>query len=137
MSTKFTPDNYKISYLLTEIKKTFRKYELHTTEKPHLLPEIVRLEKNNGYNQIKNADNLLRVRDATNWNKCTLTGLRPTGTPNFYYSDLPVNGVKSLIVVFIPSDAESIVLRVCKQFYPPKENPTYRSWLINQIISNW
>lgn len=136
MITKFTPENYKISYLLTETKKTFKEYELHTAEKPHLLPEIVRLVKNNGFNSITGADNLLRVRNATNWNKCTLTGLRPTGTPDFYYSDLPVNGVKSLIVVFIPPDAESMVLRVCKQFYPHK-NPTYRDFLINHIISNF
>ena len=136
MSTTFTPDNYKISYLLTETKKTFKNYEQQTAEKPHLLPETVRIVKNNGYNSITGAENLLRIRNATNWNKCTLTGLRPTGTPNFYYCDLPVNGVKSLIVVNVPPDAESIVLRVCKQFYP-KDNPTYRTWLINHIISNF
>lgn len=132
MSTKFTPDNYKLSFLLTETKKTFRQYELHTVEKPHLLPEIVRLEKNNGYNSITGADNLLRIRNATNWSKCTITGLRPTGTPNFYYADLPIKTKKSLLVAYIPKDWGTIYIRVCPQFYP--YNATDRTRIIKEII---
>ena len=132
----FIPDTYKLTYKLNDVKKTFRQYQIESAEIPNLLPDLIRTEKNNGFNSITGADNLLRVRNATNWNKCTLTGLRPTGTPDFYYSDLPVNGVKSLIVVFIPPDAESMVLRVCKQFYP-KGNPDYRTRLIKHRITNF
>ena len=114
----FTPDNYKLTYSLDTVKKTFRQYLLQSADIPGLLPELIRTEKNNGFNSITRAENLLRIRNSGNWTKCTLTGLRPTQTPNLYYSDLPVNGVKSLIVVFVPDDAGVVVLRVCKQFYP-------------------
>ena len=130
----FTPDNFKLTYKLNDVKKTFRQYELHTAEIPNLLPDLIRTEKYNGYNSISGAENLLRVRNAKNWTKCNLAGLRPTETPDFYYSDLPVNGVKSLIVVFIPDDTETVILRVCKQFYP-KGNPDYRTRLINHLIN--
>lgn len=131
----FTPDTYKLTYLLDEVKKTFAQFRIESAELP-LLTDLIRLEKNNGYNSITGADNLLVIRNATNWTKCNRAGLRPTGTPNFYYSDLPVNSVKSLIVVFIPDDGENVVLRVCKQFYP-KGNPDYRKRLINHLINNF
>jgi hypothetical protein len=131
----FIPDTYKLFYQLDEVKKTFAQFKLHHAEKP-LLTDLIRLEKNNGYNLIKGADNLLAIRNATNWVKCSRAGLRPTGTPNFYYSDLPENGVKSLIVVFIPDDTERIEIRVCKQFYP-KGNPDYRKRLVNHLIINF
>ncbi|UFK98826.1 hypothetical protein [Kaistella faecalis] len=132
----FYPDNYKLVYGIETVKKTFRQYLLNSADIPGLLPDLIRTEKNNGFNSISGAENLLRIRNATNWTKCTLAGLRPTGTPNFYYSDLPVNGVKSLIVVFVPDDWETVVLRVCKQFYP-KGNPDYRNRLIKQLINNF
>lgn len=132
----FKPDNYKVTYLLDEVKKTFRQYLLHSADLSGLLPDLIRTEKNNGFNSITGAENLLRIRNAPNWTKCTLTGLRPTGTPNFYYSDLPVNGVKSLVVVLMPADGETIVFRVCKQFYP-KGNPNFRTRLVNEIIKNF
>lgn len=136
METKtFTPDHYQITYLLNQEKKTFKEYLLSNAEKP-LLTDLIRIEKNNGYNSIKGADNLLRIRNAPNWSKCILTGLRPTGTPDLYYSDLPVNGVKSLVVVFLPKDGKKVILRVCKQFYPIG-NPDYRKRLINHIIENF
>lgn len=131
MEKTFTPDNYKLSYSLNQVKKTFREYRLQSADRPDLLPDLIRTQKNNGYNSITGAENLLMIRNATNWTKCTLTGLRPTGTPNFYYSDLPVKGVKS----FIPDDWETVVLRVCKQFYP--KVPTDRQRIINEIIKNF
>ena len=135
METKtFIPDNYKLTYLLNQEKKTFREYLLNSAEKP-LLTSLIRIEKNNGYNSIVGADNLLRIRNATNWSKCALTGLRPTGTPDFYYSDLPVNGVKSLIVVYLPKDGENVILRVCKQFYP--YTPADRQRIIYTIIKKF
>lgn len=136
MKNTFTPDNYKLTYSLDQVKKTFRQYRLHPVAfAPELLPDLIRTQKNNGYNSITGAENLLIIRNANNWTKCTLTGLRPTGTPNFYYSDLPVKGVKSLIVVFIPNDWETVVLRVCRQFYP--HIPTDRTRIINEIIKNF
>lgn len=134
MEKTFTPDNYKLSYSLNQEKKTFREYLLSSAEMP-LLTDLIRIEKNNGYNSITGAENLLRIRNAPNWTKCTLTGLRPTGTPDFYYSDLPVKGVKSLIVVFLPNDGKTVFLRVCKQFYP--NTPPDRQRIINTIITNF
>ena len=135
MKKTFTPDHYKLTYSLDEVKKTFRQYSLKSADIPDVLPELIRTQKNNGFNSITGAENLLMIRNATNWTKCTLTGLRPTGTPNFYYSDLPIKGVKSLVVVFIPDDWETVVLRVCKQFYP--NVPTDRQRIINEIIKNF
>ena len=131
----FNPENFKLVYGIDTVKKTFRQYLLQTADRTGLLPELIRTEKNNGFNSISGAENLLRIRNATNWTKCNLAGLRPTGTPNFYYSDLPVKGVKSLIVVFITDDLETVVLRVCKQFYP--HLATDRQRIINLIIQKF
>lgn len=130
----FIPDSYKQVYSLDEVKKTFAQYRLQTSEKD-VLPELIRIEKNNGYNSITGANTLLRIHNGNVWSKCTLTGLRPTETDDFYYSDLPVKGVKSLCIVKYQPDCEGIEIRVCKQFYP--HNATDRSRLVNAIIQNF
>ena len=135
MKNTFIPDSYKLTYALDEVRKTFHQFTLHSAELLGLLPHLIRLEKNNGFNSITGADNLLRIRDTTNWTKCTLTGLRPTETPDFFYSDLPVNGSKSLIVVHIPDGGETVILRVCRGFYPV--TPADRKRIINHLITNF
>jgi hypothetical protein len=135
MKNTFIPDSYKLTYALDEVKKTFHQFTLHSAELLGLLPHLIRLEKNNGFNSITGADNLLRIRNANNWTKCTLTGLRPTETPDFFYSDLPVNGSKSLIVVHIPNGGETVILRVCRGFYPV--TPADRKRIINHLITNF
>lgn len=135
METKtFIPDSYKLAYALDEVKKTFAQFKLQSAEKP-LLPELIRLEKNNGYNSISGANLLLRIRNATNWSKCNLTGLRPTQRTYFYSADLPIQGVKSLCVVRHLSHLGIIEIRACKQFYP--YNPTDRKELVNHLIQNF
>jgi len=135
MTTKtFIPDSYKLAYTLDEVKKTFAQFKLHSAEK-ELLPNLIRLEKNNGYNSITGANLLLRIRNGNNWSKCTLTGLRPTETKDFYYSDLPINGVKSLCIIKYLSDSGTIEIRACKQFYP--HTPTDRTQLIKHLIQNF
>ncbi len=133
-TTTFIPDHYQHTYVLNQEKKTFREYLLSHAENP-LLTDLVRIEKNNGYNSITGAEYLLRVRNTSNWSKCALTGLRPTATTGFYYSDLLVNNVKSLIVVFMPQGGEKILLRVCKQFYP--HTPSDRERIIKAIIQKF
>lgn len=133
-ATTYIPDSYKLVYNLDEVKKTFAQFKLQSAQKP-LLSDLIRLEKNNGYNSISGANLLLRIRNATNWSKCTLTGLRPMETDDFYYSDLPIQGVKSLCVIKYLSDAGTIEIRVCKQFYP--HNVTDRNRLINYLIQNF
>ena len=135
MKNTFIPDSYKLTYALDEVRKTFHQFTLHSAELLGLLPHLIRLEKNNGFNSITGADNLLRIRNANNWTKCTLTGLRPTETPDFFYSDLPVNGSKSLIVVHIPNGGETVILRVCRGFYPV--TPADRKRIINHLITNF
>lgn len=130
-ATTYTPDCYGIFYTLDEVKKSFRQYRLRKYQKI-AFSELVRTEKNNGYNSTTGADNLFKIRDTTNWSKCTITGLRPTGTPNFYYADLPIKIKKSLFVAYIPEDGESIYIRVCPQFYP--YNATDRTRIIKEII---
>lgn len=134
MATTYIPDSYKLAYKIDEVKKTFAQFKLQSAEKP-LLSELVRVEKNNGFNSISGANLLLRIRNATNWKTCKITGMRPTQTDNFYYSDLPINGVKSLCVIKYLSDAGTIEIRACKQFYP--RNPTDRTRLINHLIQNF
>lgn len=130
----FTPETYKSIYSKDIEKKTFIQYQLKETQK-ELLTELIRIEKNNGYNSITGADNLLRVRNMPNWTKCLLTGLRPTGTPDFYYSDLLIRNVKSLLVVYLPPDYDRIEIRTAPQFYP--HNATDRTRIVNEIIKNW
>lgn len=135
MITKtFIPDSYKMFYSLDEVKKTFAQFKLQSAEK-ELLTHLVRIEKNNGYNSITGANLLLRIRNTTNWSKCTMTGLRSTDTDNFYYADLPINGVKSLCVIKYLSDAGTVEIRACKQFYP--HNATDRTKLVNYLIKNF
>jgi hypothetical protein len=131
MATNYIPDNYGMVYKLDEVKKSFRQYRLSNYEKV-AFSELVRTEKNNGYNSTTGAENLFKIRDATNWSKCTITGLRPTGTPGFYYADLPINGKKSLFVAYIPEDWESVFIRICPQFYP--YNATERNRLVKHLI---
>ena len=131
MATTYTPDHYGMFYTLDEVKKSFRQYKLSHYEKV-AFSELVRTEKNNGYNSTTGAENLFKIRDATNWSKCTITGLRPTGTPGFYYADLPINGKKSLFVAYISEDWESVFIRICPQFYP--FNTTDRTRIIREII---
>ena len=131
MATNYIPDNYGMVYKLDEVKKSFRQYRLSNYEKI-AFSELVRTEKNNGYNSTTGAENLLKIRDKTNWSKCTITGLRPTGTPGFYYADLPIKGKKSLFVAYIPEDWESVFIRICPQFYP--YNATERNRLVKHLI---
>jgi len=118
-------------YKLDEVKKSFRQYKLSTYEKI-AFSELIRTEKNNGYNSTTGAENLFKIRDTTNWSKCTITGLRPTGTPNFYYADLPIKGKKSLFVAYISEDWESVFIRICPQFYP--YNATERNRIVKHLI---
>ena len=131
MATNNIPYHYGKVYKLYEVKKSFRQYRLSNYEKI-AFSELVRTEKNNGYNSTTGAENLLKIRDKTNWSKCTITGLRPTGTPGFYYADLPINGKKSLFVAYIPEDWESVFIRICPQFYP--YNATERNRIVKHLI---
>ena len=131
MATTYIPDHYGMVYKLDEVKKSFRQYRLSNYEKI-AFSELVRTEKNNGYNSTTGAENLLKIRDKTNWSKCTITGLRPAGTPGFYYADLPINGKKSLFVAYISEDWESVFIRICPQFYP--YNATERNRIVKHLI---
>ena len=131
MATNYIPDHYGMVYKLDEVKKSFRQYKLSNYEKV-AFSELVRTEKNNGYNSTTGAENLLKIRDKTNWSKCTITGLRPTGTPGFYYADLPIKGKKSLFVAYISEDWESVFIRICPQFYP--YNATERNRIVKHLI---
>ena len=131
-ATTYTPDHYGMIYKLDEVKKSFRQYKLSNYEKI-AFSELIRTEKNNGYNSTTGADNLFKIRDTTNWSKCTYTGLRPVGVPGFYYADLKVKEKKSLFVVYIPEDWESIYIRICPQFYP--FNATDRHRIVKEIIN--
>ena len=130
-ATTYIPDCYGVSYTLDEVKKSFRQYRLRKYQKI-AFSELVRTEKNNGYNSTTGAENLFKIRDTTNWSNCTITGLRPTGTPNFYYADLKVKEKKSLFVAFIPEDWETIYIRICPQFYP--FIPADRKRIVKEII---
>ena len=131
LATTYTPDHFGMFYTLDEVKKSFRQYRLSNYEKT-AFSEFVRTEKNNGFNSTTGAENLFKIRDTTNWSKCTITGLRKTETPNFYYADLPIKTKKSLFVAYIPEDGESIYIRVCPQFYP--FITTDRTRIIKEII---
>ncbi|QOW11375.1 hypothetical protein Q73A0000_13895 [Kaistella flava (ex Peng et al. 2021)] len=130
----FKPDTYKLTYTLDEVKKTFAQYKLQTAEK-ELLPELIRIVINNGFNAITGAYYLLLIRNATSWKKCTLTGLRPTDTANYYYSDLPIKGVKSLCVVYYDSETDKILIRIAPQFYI--QSKIERENLVKELIKNF
>lgn len=134
----FIPISYKSIYTKNTEKKTFVEYIQTETEENvfhAVLTPLVRLEKNNGYNSITGANILLRIHNGSNWSKCTLTGLRPTETKNFYYADLPTIPQKSLLVVKCDSENEILEIRICSQFYPL--NATERTRIVNAIIQNF
>lgn len=130
-ATTYTPDHYGMVYRLDEVKKSFRQYKLSHYEKI-VFSELIRTEKNNGYNSTTGADNLLKIRNTTNWSKCTITGLRPEAPKGFYYADLPIKEKKSLFVAYIPEDWETIYIRICPQFYP--YNAIDRKRIVQEII---
>ena len=125
------PVCYTLVYGIDEVKKTFVQYTLKSYEKP-LLTDLIRLEENNGYNSISGANTLLKIRDASNWKLCTITGLRPAKTADFYYADLFINKKKSLIICYISTDKEVINLLVCPEWYPL--NPNQRESIVNVLI---
>lgn len=133
----FNSDHYKNSnliYFLDEVKKTFIQYRLYSTGlKP--LPELIRIEKNNGYNSATGANNLLRIKDNKHWSKCKLFALHPTETKGFYYTFLPVKLVKSLCVVYLPSTSEKIKIKVLLQSYPQSKPELLN--LVNQTIQQF
>lgn len=125
------PICYSLVYGIDEVKKTFVQYKL-TASNRALLPDLIRLEENNGYNSISGANTLLKIRDASNWKLCTITGLRPTNTANFYYADLIINKKKSLIICYISTDKDVINLLVCPEWYPL--NPNQRESIVSVLI---
>ncbi|GEN74213.1 hypothetical protein CLA01_42850 [Chryseobacterium lathyri] len=110
-----------IVYRLDEVKKTFRQYkrkDSHSTGKDYFLPELLRIEKNNGYNTFSGFNHLLRLRDASNWSVCTRHGLRPTGFHEFYFIALFINNAKILCIVYYPKEDPSIEISLFPKFYP-------------------
>ncbi|ALR29404.1 hypothetical protein ATE47_02130 [Chryseobacterium sp. IHB B 17019] len=110
-----------IIYQLDEVKKTFRQYRkqnIQSTEKDDFLPELLRIEKNNGYNTYSGFNNFLRLRDASNWSVCTKLGLKPTGISNYYSTDIFVENKKKLCIVCYLKDNQSVELNVFPEFYP-------------------
>ena len=131
MAANYIPDHYGMVYSLDEVKKSFRQYRLSNYQKV-AFSEVIRTEKNNGYNSTTGAENLLKIRNTTNWSKCSISGLRPENPKGFYYADLPIKGKKSLFVAYISENKETIYIRVCPQFYP--FNAMDRSRIVNEII---
>lgn len=119
-------DQKSIIYRLDEVKKTFRQYKKADTspnvkdhsEKDHFLPEFLRIEKNNGYNTFRGFNNLLRLRDASNWAVCTRLGLQATGISHFYCTNLFIENKKVLCIVYYPKDNQAIELSIFPKFYP-------------------
>lgn len=110
-----------IVYSLDEVKKTFRQYKRkdpHSTTKDHFLPEVLRIEKNNGYNTFSGFNHLLRLRDASNWSLCTRLGLKPTGFNDLYSITLFVNNAKLLCIVYYAKEDLSIEISLFPKFYP-------------------
>jgi len=115
-------DYTTIIYQLDEVKKTFRQYKRQGQipqkfVKVNHFPELIRIEKNNGYNTFSGFNNLLRLRDATNWSACTRLGLKPIGISNFYCTDLLVENKKILCIVCYSRDSQLTELSIFPEFY--------------------
>jgi hypothetical protein len=126
-----------IIYQLDEVKKTFRQYKRKDTEpdgKDYFLPELIRIERNNGYNSFTGMNNLFRIRNTKNWTKCTVLGLRPSGMTNFYYTGLLIKSGNALCIVYYELSSKEIEIRILEGFYPcPKDDLHTR---IREIITN-
>lgn len=88
-ATTYTLDHYGMIYKLDEVKKSFRQYKLSKYEKI-AFSEFIRNREKQRLQFHYWSRKPLNHGDTTNWNKCTYTGLRPEGTPGFYYADLKV-----------------------------------------------
>jgi hypothetical protein len=116
-------DRTTIIYQLDQVKKTFRQYKRHSVipiGTDDSLAEFLRIEKNNGYNTFTGFNNLLRLRDASNWSTCTRLGLKPTGTVNFYYINLIIANRKVLCIVYPKKSStinDAVELHIFSKFY--------------------
>lgn len=110
-------DYTTIIYKLDEVKKTFCQYKKQSEEKS-FLPEFLRIEKNNGYNSFSGRNNLLRLRDVSNWSLCTQLGLNPSGINYFYHIDLWQDTIKVLCIVHYPREAQYLKMILFHTFYP-------------------
>jgi len=126
------PKSYNLIYKIDKVMKTYTQYTLLNCEKP-LLTELIRIEENNGYNSISGANLLLKIRNASNWKNCSITGLRPTKQSNFYYADLLINKKKSLIICYLSTDRETIKILVCPEWYPFNQRESVVRVLIERL----
>ncbi len=103
-----------IIYHLDEVKKTFRQYRKQTKE--NLLPDLIRIEKNNGYNTFSGCNNLLRLHDKSNWYACTILSLKPVGIKDFYYANVFADDIKTLCIISSSKENHNIKLYIFPSF---------------------
>lgn len=102
---------YSLVYELDKAMKTFTQYRLKSCEEP-LLTDLIRIEENNGYNSISGTK-ILKIRDASNWKLCTITGLIPLETTNTFRTVLKDKTTEKLLTVsFIDSSTVNIIIQI-------------------------
>jgi len=109
-----------VRYIFREIHKvkSYTVFELVELEhgKTNKLAETVRIEQFRNKSNAKDIDFYFRVRDCSNWQKCTkITGLREY--KGGYYGDDRRTG-KSLILFNLLEDGKTLVVDYFNAFYP-------------------
>jgi hypothetical protein len=96
-----------------------------------LLTDLIRIETFRGKSNTHGIDVYLRLRDNSNWSKCSLvTGLRPISKEGVYYGDCNTphvigNEKKTLLLFRYSPCGKYLFIDVFSDFYPYEREQLY------------
>jgi hypothetical protein len=129
------PDYIRHVYKVDRELKSYSIFKFVEVERSkNLLTDVVRIEPHRGMSNTKGAKDYLRLRDTSNWSKCSLiTGLRQSKNKNIYYGDcdrpgLIGNKAKTLLLFRFSEYRKHLEIFVYRDFYP------FRKGLLQSII---
>ena len=112
-------------YSLKKELKTLSHYERVKSRyypSPHLT-DLIKLEKNRGYNRADNVHNFIYAKKGKYWDKKIISGLIPTPSPNIFYGDIIGldffnKKTKIKLLVFVLSNDKKTMIIDEYDFYP-------------------
>lgn len=119
------PDYIRHIYKVERELKSYTTYTIDEVKGSKiLLTDLIRIETFRGRSNTHGIDVYLRLRNTSNWSKCSLvTGLRPISKKGVYYGDCITphvigNEKKSLLLFRYSSCGKYLFIDVFRDFYP-------------------
>ncbi|MFY7665314.1 hypothetical protein [Flavobacterium sp.] len=139
-STGKQPEYIRHTYKLSNELKSYSVYQITAVDdNKNLLTDVLRIEKFQGKSNATNIKDYLRLRTATNWQKCQMiTGLRPTQRRVLFYGDRKkvnesneMDELKELLIFVFSENREILIIDVYRGFYP------YNKGILQNILNRY